>query len=448
MAMTEPQVETRSDPAPEGSAGPVTTAGGAMNGHGAEGTTAAVAEPPAWPTSDLARRRTAAAGPTGTSGAAGGGAGVGTSSGAIGDASVDPSSVTTPASQWSARDDAPARPGPGAMAVLAGAGSHRPTKFLADLTRAMRTAADESRQVTLEQFKADAASYMEEIRSEATVFAAQCREQAAAEVEALNEWSRTEMERIRRETEEGITARRQRLDDDLASQNRRLDAAMESVDATVTGFQADMERFFERLMQEEEPSTFAAMAGQLPEPPRFAPWSPEGPPADEPPNGHGQSDGMASAGSLAMVVLGSSPDARPDPNAAGAAMRASGPSDPSAPVSAEPDPAAGAPAVATSAGDGAASRHRSTGSYPTEIVVVGLVSVASIATFKRLLGRTPGIRAVHVSSGPSGEFVFGINHDQGVDVQKALMDLPDFDAQVVDIVNNVISAVVTDPEQA
>jgi hypothetical protein len=148
-----------------------------------------------------------------------------------------------------------------------------------------------------------------------------------------------------------------------------------------------------------------------------------------------------------MVVVESSPAADQDPKASGAEMKAPDAPEATAP-SAESAPAAGAPAAAAPSGDTATARHRSTGTYPTEIVVVGLVSVASIATFKRLLGRTPGIRAVHVSSGPSGEFVFGINHDQGVDVQKALMDLPDFDAQVVDVVNNVISAVVTDPEQA
>ena len=39
---------------------------------------------------------------------------------------------------------------------------------------------------------------------------------------------------------------------------------------------------------------------------------------------------------------------------------------------------------------------------------VGLVSVASIASFKRQLGRVAGVQSVGVSSGPDGEFVFAV----------------------------------------
>ena len=46
----------------------------------------------------------------------------------------------------------------------------------------------------------------------------------------------------------------------------------------------------------------------------------------------------------------------------------------------------------------------------TQVVVVGLVSVASIATFKRQLGRLPGVKNVGVSSGPDGEFIFTVGH--------------------------------------
>jgi hypothetical protein len=46
----------------------------------------------------------------------------------------------------------------------------------------------------------------------------------------------------------------------------------------------------------------------------------------------------------------------------------------------------------------------------TQVVVVGLVSVASIASFKRHLGRVSGVQSVGVSSGPDGEFVFAVTH--------------------------------------
>ena len=50
----------------------------------------------------------------------------------------------------------------------------------------------------------------------------------------------------------------------------------------------------------------------------------------------------------------------------------------------------------------------------SQVVVTGLVSVASIASFKRHLGRVQGVQSVGVSSGPDGEFVFKVAH--GADV--------------------------------
>ena len=49
--------------------------------------------------------------------------------------------------------------------------------------------------------------------------------------------------------------------------------------------------------------------------------------------------------------------------------------------------------------------------HTTRVVVTGLVSVASIAGFKRNLSRVAGVQSVGVSSGPDGEFVFAVNHD-------------------------------------
>src|SRR6185503_1546046 len=56
---------------------------------------------------------------------------------------------------------------------------------------------------------------------------------------------------------------------------------IEAVQATVSGFEADMAAFFERLLAEEDPTQFATMAERLPEPPSFeglvlAPVAPEG----------------------------------------------------------------------------------------------------------------------------------------------------------------------------
>ena len=89
----------------------------------------------------------------------------------------------------------------------------------------------------------------------------------------------------------------------------------------------------------------------------------------------------------------------------------------------------------------AAAEHRS-----TQIVVVGLVSVASIASFKRHLGRVAGVTSVGVSSGPDGEFVFTVNHRADVSFRDALPTLPGFAARVTGSGDGIVNVTARDPE--
>ncbi|MEJ7695774.1 MAG: hypothetical protein WKF78_03910 [Candidatus Limnocylindrales bacterium] len=65
----------------------------------------------------------------------------------------------------------------------------------------------------------------------------------------------------------------------------------------------------------------------------------------------------------------------------------------------------------------------------TRVVVVGLVSVASIAGFKRHLARVTGVQSVGVSSGPDGEFVFAVQHGPQVSLREAIPALQGFAAR-------------------
>jgi hypothetical protein len=67
----------------------------------------------------------------------------------------------------------------------------------------------------------------------------------------------------------------------------------------------------------------------------------------------------------------------------------------------------------------------------TQVVVTGLVSVASIASFKRHLGRLAGVAHVGVSSGPDGEFLFTIEHQPEVALRELIPTIPGFGARVV-----------------
>ena len=82
----------------------------------------------------------------------------------------------------------------------------------------------------------------------------------------------------------------------------------------------------------------------------------------------------------------------------------------------------------------------------SQLAVVGLVSVASIAGFKRALARTHGVRSVTVASGPSGDFVFTVSHDPETDLRSIVPALDGFAAVVTDDADGVLTITASDPE--
>jgi hypothetical protein len=82
----------------------------------------------------------------------------------------------------------------------------------------------------------------------------------------------------------------------------------------------------------------------------------------------------------------------------------------------------------------------------TQVVVTGLVSVASIASFKRHLSRIAGVQGVAVASGPQGEFVFNATHRADVSFRDALPTLPGFGARVTGSSDGVVNVAAHDPE--
>ncbi len=77
---------------------------------------------------------------------------------------------------------------------------------------------------------------------------------------------------------------------------------------------------------------------------------------------------------------------------------------------------------------------------------MGLVSVASIASFKRHLARVSGVQSVGVSSGPDGEFVFTVVHGVDVALDEAVPALPGFQARVSSAGEGVVRVTAHDPE--
>jgi hypothetical protein len=82
----------------------------------------------------------------------------------------------------------------------------------------------------------------------------------------------------------------------------------------------------------------------------------------------------------------------------------------------------------------------------TRIIVLGLVSVASIAGFKRQMARIPGVHSVGVSSGPDGEFVFSVTHDASVSLRDTIPGLSGFGARVTGDTDGELQVTARDPE--
>jgi hypothetical protein len=82
----------------------------------------------------------------------------------------------------------------------------------------------------------------------------------------------------------------------------------------------------------------------------------------------------------------------------------------------------------------------------TQVVVSGLVSVASIASFKRHLGRLAGVQGVAVASGPEGEFVFNVTHRADVSFKDSIPTMPGFAARVTGTSDGVVAVAARDPE--
>ena len=215
-----------------------------------------------------------------------------------------------------------------------------------------------------------------------------------------------------------------------------VEARVERVNATVADFESRMTAFFEHLLAEEDPTRIATMAETMPDPPDLAGVAasiaePEVAPFDPVPTGH-VSNSVPSAAALATVEAAhavatsdatdaaaqvaatlADTDAAPDFAAAEAEAAAftgdldedESPATADDAVADVADVADVAETVTEPIADGGQSMSR--------VVVLGLVSVASIATFKRSLGRVPGISTIGVASGPDGEFVFTVSHEAG-----------------------------------
>lgn len=303
------------------------------------------------------------------------------------------------------------------------------TRFLAELSQAMQAAAEHARNETMDRFEAEAKVVVEEIHANATTEVADLRLKADDDVAAIREWSKTEIARIREETEARVAARKTGLETEMEAHAATVEARAERVAAVVAAFETEMDAFFERLNAEEDPTRIATMAETMPDPPSLEEVA-------------------------ASVVSGSTPIglAHPaDPEAtleqeaatadidfAAAEAEALsfdgdlGALDDEDETTTHGDSPSGSPESTESAAEASiASFDASSDTQATtRVVVAGLISVASIANFKRSLARIAGVGSIGVSSAPNGEFVFSVSHTGNVPLSSEIVAMSAFESQI------------------
>lgn len=347
----------------------------------------------------------------------------------------------------------------------------RPNRLMAELTKAMQAAAEASREEALNRLNADAKACVELIRAGSVEGATTLRQQADADVAAVRDWSKAEIARIREETEARIADRKSALEREVEAHAVRVEQRVERVQARVASFEAEMAAFFEALLAEDDPTRFAGLAESLPEPPDLE---------DELDTGH---EPAAALGAFALPGQSSGPAGSPvEPTAADATSIADAPiASPQGAIpglTAETAEAAEAEAFvvadlaaedeiatisedaiaarlagftatpdAPRSGDGAGDRSAlGQSEHQTRVFVTGLVSVASIAGFKRQLGRLAGVQSVGVSSGPGGEFVFAVAHAAGLSLRDAVPTFQGFQARITAADDGGLHVSAHDPE--
>ena len=370
-------------------------------------------------------------------------------------AMIDAAPAATTQADVDAQRGAPALPTPPIA-------NRKPNKFMADLSKAMQAAAESARTDALERLGAEAKGHVESIHADSATEATELRKRADDDVAAVREWSKAEIARIREETDERITHRKGALEREIDEHAAAIEARIGRVQARIARYEAEMAVFFERLLAEDDPTHFAAMAENLPEPPPFdtddldAMPSPAAVIVDIQDVSTAHQSGWPDEGSPDLFSDQATPDhtVADDPRVSllGLTPDFAAAEAEAATVTADDDLNDSMPELADEAiaarlaglvpdGEAPAVVHAS-----TRVVVVGLVSVASIAGFKRHLTRSAGVHSVGVSSGPEGEFVFTVSHDPLVALRDVVPTLPGFGARITGDGDGELAVTARDPE--
>ena len=310
--------------------------------------------------------------------------------------------------------------------------------LVAGLVRAMLDAAETARQETIRGVADAAKARKDQIQVESTESEAEARGVTDNDIAEIREWSKAQMARIRGETDVRITDRKRQLEAQTgelgALHQRRLDHVQHVVDA----YESEMDAFFQTLFAEDDPARLARLAQQLPEPPDLTyddgldDWTPES---------------ILAIAEAARSGTATTPEVETSADAESRAEAVSSP-DPEAEVETQNDQAGTldlAPLDVPASVTPATTAEPSLEASVTLLSVIGLVSVASIAGFKRAVAKAPGVEAISVVSGPAGDFVFTVRHEADADLAAIVGGLEEFSAVVTNTEDGVLSVTASAP---
>ena len=136
--------------------------------------------------------------------------------------------------------------------------------FLDDLAKAMRTtaAAQQARDAELTDQRRQ--SHLDAIRAREALEAEDLRELAKEDVKGIDAWSDGEIKRIKLERERRIASRREQLQVRLEEHRMVIASEVEAVEAAISTYRTESERFFDRLGSQTDPVEIARQAGTRP----------------------------------------------------------------------------------------------------------------------------------------------------------------------------------------
>lgn len=316
--------------------------------------------------------------------------------------------------------------------------------FLASLVTAMRGVVAEERVSSVADLRTSVDDRITQLEARAKERGEELRRRADQDLAGVDEWQKAEIARVTAEATRKVEARRQQLDQQIADHEARSTAEVEGVRGRVTSYEAELEAFFAQLEAIADPAAFVAAARRMPKPPATLHTDAATPieTPDATASGslnarlaelgidRGAADAVhAAAPTTPETAADSNPDEKtaheqdpPAPTATEqqpAHARDAELAGRLAELDARPEPVATtatppvAPPASTDPGEEVA----------TAVMVKGLGSFGAITSFKQRLERLEPVRAVTLSLGPTGEFVYRATHPRDLDLGAAITTL-------------------------